>query len=130
MFDLRKVFVSIFVFVLVSLCAIPAHASPAGPAPGGRHRHRVGDPRGIAFGPDGRVYVAEAGRGGNGNCVMTGDGQRACYGETGAIVRIDPFGGAAPERIVKACPRSHPPAGSAPADRWTCRSSAMATRRS
>ena len=32
------------------------------------------NPRGLAFGPDGALYVAEAGRGGAGPCVVTGDG--------------------------------------------------------
>ena len=111
MSDLRKVFVSIFVLVLVSLCAIPAHASPQAPPQVDVVATGLSNPRGIAFGPDGRLYVAEAGRGGTGNCILTGDGQSACYGETGAIVRIDPFGGAAPERIVTGLPSIAPAGG-------------------
>jgi len=50
------------------------------------------NPRGIAFAPDGQLFVTEAGRGGNGKCTVLGDGQNACYGETGALTRIDPAG--------------------------------------
>jgi hypothetical protein len=48
-------------------------------------------PRGITFGPDGALYVTEAGRGGTGPCLPppTGSGVSGpCYGETGAITRI------------------------------------------
>jgi len=50
------------------------------------------NPRGLAFGPDGTLYVAEAGKGGGGPCVP-GDGegpdsQDVCYGSSGAITRI------------------------------------------
>ena len=64
----------------------------------------LSNPRGLAFGPDGRLYVAEAGRGGPGSCIVSGDGQNVCYGETGAIVRVDPLGGSAPERLVTGLP--------------------------
>ena len=71
----------------------------------------LSNPRGIAFSPDGRLYVAEAGRGGNGNCITTGDGQPACYGETGAITLIDPLGVNAPERVVTGLPSIAPAGG-------------------
>jgi sugar lactone lactonase YvrE len=45
------------------------------------------NPRGLAFGPEGALYVAEAGRGGDGPCVPTPEGMR-CYGPTGAISRL------------------------------------------
>ena len=47
------------------------------------------NPRGVAFGPEGSVYIAQAGRGGNGACGPGPEGVR-CYGETGAISRYDP----------------------------------------
>jgi hypothetical protein len=71
----------------------------------------LNNPRGIAFSPDGRLYVAEAGRGGNGHCITTGDGQLACYGETGAITRIDTLGASAPERVVTGLPSIAPASG-------------------
>ena len=46
-------------------------------------------PRGLAFGPEGALYIAQAGRGGDGACGPGPEGIR-CYGETGAISRYDP----------------------------------------
>jgi len=44
------------------------------------------NPRGLAFGPEGALYVAEAGRGGSGPCQMLMGASR-CYGATGAVSR-------------------------------------------
>jgi hypothetical protein len=45
------------------------------------------NPRGLAFGPEGALYVVEAGRGGTGPCpVLRGAPQ--CYGATGAVTRL------------------------------------------
>ena len=46
------------------------------------------NPRGLNFGPDGALYVAEAGSGGPGPCAEGPEGLR-CYGTTGSIARID-----------------------------------------
>lgn len=46
------------------------------------------NPRGIAFGPEGGLYVAEAGRGGAGPCQVSNVGEKRCYGKTGAISRL------------------------------------------
>jgi len=46
------------------------------------------NPRGLNFAPDGALYVAEAGRGGGGQCAPGPEGTR-CYGTSGAITRID-----------------------------------------
>ena len=64
----------------------------------------LSNPRGIAFAPNGQLFVAEAGRGGNGKCALLGDGQNACYGETGALTRIDPTGVEAPVQIISGLP--------------------------
>jgi len=45
------------------------------------------NPRGLAFGPDGGLYVAEAGRGGDGPCLVM-RGETNCYGPTGALSRL------------------------------------------
>jgi hypothetical protein len=44
------------------------------------------NPRGLAFGPEGALYVAEAGRGGSGPCQVLMAVLR-CYGATGAVSR-------------------------------------------
>jgi hypothetical protein len=46
------------------------------------------NPRGLAFGPEGALYVAEAGEGGDGPCVPGPFGVDVCYGPTGAVTRI------------------------------------------
>jgi len=58
----------------------------------------LSSPRGLAFGPEGALYVAEAGQGtGVGlvttpktdpRCFLTNIGSRQCYGPTGAITRL------------------------------------------
>ena len=49
----------------------------------------LNNPRGLNFGSDRALYVAEAGSGGVGPCGPGPEGNR-CYGETGSIARIDP----------------------------------------
>lgn len=49
------------------------------------------NPRGLAFAPNGALYVTEAGRGGPpgpSNCGVNGAGEFRCYGLTGAITRL------------------------------------------
>jgi hypothetical protein len=46
------------------------------------------NPRGIGFGPDGALYVAESGSGGAGPCVQGPEGGEACFGRSGAVTRI------------------------------------------
>ena len=66
--------------------AIPAAAQAAAPEP---VMTGLDNPRGLAFGPEGGLYVAEAGRGGDGPCVPGPDGPGVrCYGPTGAISRL------------------------------------------
>jgi hypothetical protein len=49
----------------------------------------LNNPRGLAVGPEGALYVAEAGSGGPGACVPQPDGPGTrCYGATGAITRL------------------------------------------
>lgn len=45
------------------------------------------NPRGIAFGQDGALYVAEAGAGGAGPCAPGPEGE-ICFGPSGAVTRI------------------------------------------
>lgn len=60
-------------------------------------------PRGITFGPDGALYVTEAGRGGTKKCIPLpiGPDNLFCYGDSGAITRI--FNGKS-ERVVTGLP--------------------------
>lgn len=46
------------------------------------------NPRGMAFAPNGALYVAEAGRGGDGSCVVNGPGELRCFGRSGAVSRL------------------------------------------
>src|SRR6476619_1591097 len=46
------------------------------------------NPRGLNFGPDGALYVAEAGSGGSGPCIVGSDGLTKCYGATGGVRKI------------------------------------------
>ena len=52
----------------------------------------LANPRGLAFGPQGALYVAEAGQGGLGLtdplCFTGQAGARRCYGATGAVSRL------------------------------------------
>lgn len=70
----------------------------------------LSNPRGIAFAPNGALYVAEAGIGGPGPCVRSpSQPAQRCYGETGAITRIKPEGGF--ERILSGLPSLALPGG-------------------
>jgi hypothetical protein len=64
----------------------------------------LNNPRGIAFAPNGQLFVTEAGSGGDGKCITGGDGGTNCYGETGALTRIDPTGASAPVRLISGLP--------------------------
>lgn len=47
------------------------------------------NPRGLNFSPDGALYVAEAGSGGSGPCILGSDNLIKCYGATGGVRKID-----------------------------------------
>src|SRR3954465_9076436 len=47
----------------------------------------LANPRGLAWGPDSTLYVAEAGRGGTGPCMII-LGSTECYGATGGVSRL------------------------------------------
>ena len=47
------------------------------------------NPRGLAIGPKGELYIAEAGKGGAGPCMASPEGGgMTCYGSSGAITRL------------------------------------------
>ena len=59
------------------------------------------NPRGIDLAPSGALYVAEAGRGGDGPCIGGGEGGEVCVGSTGAITRV---GHGRAHRVVRGLP--------------------------
>lgn len=70
------------IFAMCSLSAVSVAAQPTVVMTG------LDNPRGLAFGPEGALYVAEAGRGGPGLCAVNAAGETRCYGPTGAITRL------------------------------------------
>lgn len=64
----------------------------------------LNNPYKLSFGPDGGLYVAESGLGGEGPCLPAGDmGDSLCYGATGSITRIDVEEGGQ-ERVAEGLP--------------------------
>lgn len=47
----------------------------------------LANPRGVSFGPDGWLYAAEAGTGGDGPSIVSGDGQTVSFGLSGRVSR-------------------------------------------
>jgi DNA-binding beta-propeller fold protein YncE len=85
-----------------------AGASSAGATPPEVFATDLRNPRGLNFAPNGALYVAEAGGNGHtpgpGLCVPSPvpPNPLRCYGETGAITRIEPDG--TPVRVVTGLP--------------------------
>ena len=73
----------------------------------------LANPRGLNFGPEGGLYVAEAGTGGTGPCIVNSNNQFVCYGETGAITRITLGGVPSQARLVTGLPSLAAPPGAA-----------------
>src|SRR5262249_32064169 len=70
----------------VAALALPIAASAASVQP---VMSGLDNPRGLAFGPEGALYVAEAGQGGQRGCGAAPDGRGVrCYGATGAVSRL------------------------------------------
>jgi sugar lactone lactonase YvrE len=72
------------------------------------------NPRGLNFGPDGSLYVAEAGGNGTASsqCGTMGDGTTKCYATTGSVTRIELENGTA-RRVLNNLPSLISPDGSA-----------------
>jgi hypothetical protein len=72
------------VAIAMTLVSAPAQAAP----PFTTIATGLDNPRGLAFAPNGSLYVAEAGRGGPGPCIPAPEGGRLCFGATGAVTQI------------------------------------------
>jgi sugar lactone lactonase YvrE len=79
--------------------ATAATAATADVGPAKTIASGLANPRGIAFAPNGALYVAENGRGGPGPCILSpvqppppAPPAYRCYGETGAVSEILPTG--------------------------------------
>ncbi|WP_229074575.1 ScyD/ScyE family protein [Actinoplanes sp. DH11] len=74
------------VAAVVGAAALIAASPPVTAAPALRTvASGLDNPRGIAFGPRGELYVAESGRGGPGPCQAGPEGGQVCFGRSGAI---------------------------------------------
>jgi hypothetical protein len=69
------------------------------------------NPRGLNFGPDGALYVAEAGSGGSGPCIVGSDNLTKCYGATGGVRKIVPGSPGPFARILDQLPSIAPAGG-------------------
>ena len=79
---LRRATAAVLATALCGLAAAAASAAPTAVATG------LDNPRGLAFGADGTLYVAEAGRGGTGPCFTNSEPNFVCFGTTGAITQV------------------------------------------
>lgn len=87
------------VFLAVACAALPL--SVAQPAAWTVVASGLDNPRGLDFAPSGALFIAEAGRGGNGPTVVGGTGVIVHFGLSGAVTRV--FNGVQ-ERIVSGLP--------------------------
>lgn len=85
----QQTMVFLLVFSLISALALAAFAAP-GRAAGGWQvvANGLNNPRGLAFGDDGSLYIAEAGFGGPGHCVTGPEGDEVCLGLSGSVTRL------------------------------------------
>ena len=73
----------------------------------------LSNPRGLAFGPGGKLFVAESGRGGSGPCIQGPEGEESCYGATGAIAQVNVRSGKV-RRVLRGLPSHAAQGGDAP----------------
>ena len=114
----KRKWVSLLVCLLVAVAggAInnwltqPTHANSFGAPTVSVIATGLNNPRGLNFGSDGGLYIAEAGSGGSGPCGPGPEGDR-CYGESGSVTRIDPQTHAA-TRVASELPSLATPDGS------------------
>ncbi|MGD9902627.1 MAG: ScyD/ScyE family protein [Vicinamibacterales bacterium] len=96
----------------MTMMAMFAFASMASAQPPVVMATGLDNPRGLAFGPDGAIYVVEAGRGGTSTLCLPNPGGAPgtrCYGATGAVTRVTAPG--AFGRILSGLPSLAGPTG-------------------
>ena len=88
---LRLLAIALIALASAAIISVPQQARAAGPSAGTQLVGGLLSPRGMKIGPDGMIYVAEAGTGGD-TAVGTGDSQ-SHSGLTGRISKVDPATG-------------------------------------
>ena len=84
----RRLLRALVVIAVVAAAIAAVGASPAGALTITPVTSGLDNPRGMAFGPNGALYVAEAGEGGSDFCVNHAGLGPACAGMSGAVTRI------------------------------------------
>ena len=74
--------------LLVGVCLFGLTTTRLTAATNTRIMSGLNNPRGLALGPNGALYVAEAGVGGAGPCIVNTVNERRCFGLTGSITRL------------------------------------------
>lgn len=102
----RRTTLAVLAASAVAMLALGGAASGQAPEPLGASPFKVvakglDNPRGLAIGPNGTLYVAEAGKGGTGPCGVNAEGGKACYGKSGAVTRLKD---GAQRRLIKGLP--------------------------
>ncbi|WP_199239780.1 MULTISPECIES: ScyD/ScyE family protein [Kribbella] len=83
----RTMIIGIALSTGLSLAVLPATPAVSQDSPWQVVASGLDSPRGLAFGPNGTLYVAEAGVGGTSPCLPHPLGQ-ICYGATGAVTEV------------------------------------------
>ena len=73
----------------------------------------LSNPRGMTFAPNGKLFVAESGRGGRGGCITGPEGEESCYGATGAVSQVNVRSGKV-RRVIRRLPSHAAQTGDAP----------------
>ena len=98
--------------LLVGVCLVTVTTTRLLAATTVRVMTGLNSPRGLAIGPGGALFVAEAGIGGSGSCIISSINERRCYGLSGSISRL--LNGVQ-QRIVTGLPSHALPGGDAAA---------------